>query len=212
MQINSQVAEQPSSSSSLQEVNKSNKSASEVKKEASPSNSEVASSQTVNSVKKNIAEEVNHKENKNTSKKNSQLFANASHDKSDSSWENLQANASENISEEINLIGSGIQPISYQARFKKAPYRDLPVMAANENSSRENNSPLKFTSVASTLGSELLRLSGREDYLKTSSAFNPQASEKKKVPLVLNIKGKKFDFYHKFFSKRNQSSSEPKQN
>ena len=210
--INSQVAEQPVSSPSSQEENKSNNSASEVKKQASPSNSEIASSQTVNSAEKNIAEKVNHKENKNTSKKNSQLFADASHDKSNSSPENLQANASENISDEMTLIGSGIQPISYQARFKKASYRDLPVMAANENSSRENNSPLKFTSVASTLGSELLRLSGREDYLKTSSAFNAQEGEKKKVPLVLNIKGKKFDFYHKFFKKRNQSSSEQKQN
>ena len=28
------------------------------------------------------------------------------------------------------------------------------------------------------------------------------------VGFLVNIKGKKFDFYHKFFSKRNQSSSE----
>src|SRR2546430_7505925 len=109
------------------------------------------------------------------------------------------------------MIGSEIQPISYQARFKKASYRGVPTMASNKNSSSHGNkSPMKFTSVATILGSELLRLSGREDYLKTTSAFNMQGTERKKLPLVINIKGKKFDFYHKFFRKRNNSSSEAK--
>ena len=63
------------------------------------------------------------------------------------------------------------------------------------------------------LGSELLRLSGREDYLNTTSALSAQSNERNKRPLIINIKGKKFDFYHKFFRKRNHSSSsEPKSN
>ncbi|HYV90376.1 MAG TPA: hypothetical protein VE978_01275 [Chitinophagales bacterium] len=206
--VNSPVAEQPSFSSPQTEKG-SSKDANEKVKQITP-HSELATEHTLNSTQTNSTNKVNHSRSENRGKENSEQFADASvHIESNPSTENTQTISTTNVEDEMTTIGSGLQPISYQARFKKAPYRAVSITAANKNSaSPENKSIKKFTSVASALGSELLRLTGREDYLKTTSAFNSQGAEKKKLPLVISVKGKKFDFYHKFFRKRNHSSSE----
>jgi hypothetical protein len=105
-------------------------------------------------------------------------------------------------------IGTIIPPISYQARFRKAAYRNI--RRSDEEKRMAENKPVKFSSVATALGGELLRLSGREDYLKTGLGFN-ESPKQKRVPLTLSIKGNRFDFYHRFFKNRKHSSTDQKQ-
>ncbi|MEO5675646.1 MAG: hypothetical protein ABIQ74_13465 [Chitinophagales bacterium] len=114
--------------------------------------------------------------------------------------------------DQMTRVEHKIQMINYRPAFRKAPYRKPPALPPAQYASRNNKQGSKLTTVAAALGSELLRLSGREDFLKTISSFNDEISEKKKLPVALTIKGNKFSFYHKFFKKRNQSSAQPKQN
>ena len=202
------VAQQPASSSASQTNNETKKTVNEISKPPVSNQTELVSQQALNSAKKIVADRSSQGKNANPEKENPQQFADASlHNNPNSSMINAQSN----VADEIATISSEIQPISYQARFKKATYRPAPIMTDKNSAASENKSPAKFTSVATALGSELLRLSGREEYLKTTtSAFSRQTNERKKLPLVISIKGKKFDFYHKFFSKRNHSSSAPK--
>ncbi len=108
----------------------------------------------------------------------------------------------------MSKIQVDLQPISYKASSKKATYRRSIPEPYNPYVSAEDKQPVKFTTVAAAFGGELLRLSGREDYLKTASAFNGN-SEKQKLPLAVTIKGSHFNFYYKFFKKRNHAASSP---
>lgn len=136
---------------------------------------------------------------------------NHDHDAESSSFNNDPDNKLMTV-DQMTRVEHKIQMINYKPAFRKAPYRKPLVSPPAQFAVRDNKQGSKLTTVAAALGSELLRLSGREDFLKTISAFNDEISEKKKLPVALTIKGNKFSFYHKFFKKRNQSSPQPKQN
>ncbi len=108
--------------------------------------------------------------------------------------------------EMINKIDNDVKPIAYKATVRKAAYRKPLPAPYNTYAQNDHKATTKITTVAAALGGELLRLSGREDYLKTSSAFNESAA-KQKLPLAVSIKGSRFNFYHIFFKKRKHSSS-----
>lgn len=93
-------------------------------------------------------------------------------------------------------------------RTSKAPYL-VPVYeevaapqqtAANSN----NNTVGGWLSIASVVGTEILKLSGRGDLVKASSDVAEQP--KKKEPVTLSIQTRKFSFYHKFLNKNNAST------
>jgi len=205
-EVISPVAEQSSSSSSQPSQKDSNTNTNGIERPSNAKNSELASDEISNSAVKNSADKNNHKKSSNINQERSGTLADVSPAaESNTLLANLEAQKT--VTADMTKIGGEVAPISYQPRFKKALYREAPVVFANNNTAAENKSTMKFSSVATVLGSELLRLSGREDYLKGTSAFNEAAVEKKKLPLALSIKGNKFNFYHKFFKKRSSSES-----
>lgn len=204
------VAEQSSTSTSSSHASHddSNTNANEIESQLNTKNPDLASDQISNSAGENLADKINHPNITNGNEKRADLLADAS----PIAENTIPANrGGEGMSTgDMTKIGDEVTPISFQPRLKKALYREVPIVFARKNTVAENKSTMKFSSVATRLGSELLRLSGREDYLKSTSAFNATAVEKKKLPLVVSIKGNKFNFYHKFFKKRGQTSSESK--
>lgn len=94
------------------------------------------------------------------------------------------------------------KPLTAYRKTARAPYL-VPVyeMAANTQESGTNNISNQLGSVlsiASVVGSEILKLSGRGDLLKTPET---EEHEKVKEPFSLSIQTKKFAFYHKFMNK-----------
>lgn len=187
------VQSSPSSSSSQQSQG-----------ESTAKNSDLASSEVSNSTDKNLADRGHHK-NSGTNKDSHTAAGTSPTGESNTLLANREDQAP--ITSDMMKIGVDVAPISYQPRFKKAYYQDVPVAFADKNTVAENKSTMKFSSVATALGSKFLRLTGREDYLKSTSAFNEAAVEKKKLPVALSIQGSKFNFYHKFFKKRSSSES-----
>ncbi len=145
------------------------------------------------------------KKNKSLSHHNTQLYTDASSQHSTNSVSPFN-DVSTADNDEVSRIAMATTPINFQRAFKKASYR------SPSNSIAEKKPAVKFSSVAVALGSELLRLSGREDYLNSSTAFNSSGSDRRKLPMALSITGKKFNFSHTFFKKRNHTSSQPKTN
>ena len=110
------------------------------------------------------------------------------------------------------LDDRSVNHIFYQPKFRKAAYRNTGDAASSGGVASPKTSMGTATSLARTLGSEFLKLSGREDYLKESSAFDGQEDRRKMGPVALNIKTEKFDLYHKFFKKKVRSNSSPDKN
>lgn len=90
-------------------------------------------------------------------------------------------------------------------RGSKAPYL-VPVYVqekAVQPQTVSNNSPGGWLSIASVVGTEILKLSGRGDLLKTEEA---EEQPKRKEALTLSIQTKKFAFYHKFLNKNHSTN------
>jgi hypothetical protein len=101
---------------------------------------------------------------------------------------------------ELTPLESRKQPIYYQARQKKALYKDIPA-PATASASKEPASPIG--NFAYSLGTELLKLSGRGDYLPAEIA----SADRNKGPLALNLEGEKFGFNTTLFKKRGEKNS-----
>ncbi|MFI5135216.1 MAG: hypothetical protein ACHQD9_05150, partial [Chitinophagales bacterium] len=80
---------------------------------------------------------------------------------------------------------------------------DVPARFASEQ-----NSSNTAGAIAESLGGELLRLSGRGDYLPASY----YADQKNKEPLALNIGSDKFGFSTTLFKKRAEKNSSTDKN
>ena len=90
-------------------------------------------------------------------------------------------------------------------RGSKAPYL-VPVYVQENDVQPQNvsNSSLGgWLSIASVVGTEILKLSGRGDLLKTEEA---EEQPKRKEALTLSIQTKKFAFYHKFLNKNHSTN------
>ncbi len=102
----------------------------------------------------------------------------------------------------------GLKPLPVRRRINRAPYL-VPVYntpATNQHELATNNISNQvgsLLSIASVVGSEILKLSGRGDLLKT-----PESEEKEKIkePFTLSIQSKKFSFYHKFSNRKDGSA------
>ena len=101
--------------------------------------------------------------------------------------------------------------ISYQRRQVRAPYLVLVYDNEKEESPVANNSRsstgVSWLSLASVVGSELLRLTGRGELVKPLAADTSE-QYKPKETLAISIQSEKFSFYHKFLKK--DKSSTPK--
>lgn len=114
------------------------------------------------------------------------------------------------------LFAEAMQPLSnapaeaipHRQIFKKAPYlvpvydETKPEEQPHRNLIANNSSLGGWLSIASVIGTEVIKLSGRGELLK-SNADDEQP--KKKEPVTLSIQTKKFAFYHKFL-KRNKGT------
>jgi hypothetical protein len=110
-----------------------------------------------------------------------------------------------------NITALPVSPakgIAYHHRLSKAPYL-VPVReGSEENVATRNSTPASgWLSVASVLGSEMLRLSGRGDLVKNGNSGQEHTVEKEKEALALAIQSKKFSLYHKFFNKKKSSEN-----
>jgi hypothetical protein len=93
------------------------------------------------------------------------------------------------------------QPIYYLPKQRKALYKELP-----ENlTAQSTTNARQFTkgSLAANLGEELLRLSGRGDYLPAEA----RAGNEDKQPLALNIEAERFGLNTTLFKKRADKTS-----
>jgi hypothetical protein len=115
-------------------------------------------------------------------------------------------NQNENFSDEemIPLRNNGSNQIYYVPKQKKAMYKKLGESATAPE--RTPSSPI--ASFASSLGSDLLRMSGRGDYIP-ASAYNDQ---KNKGPLALNVGNERFGFSTTLFKKRADKNPSPDKN
>ncbi|MEO6167090.1 MAG: hypothetical protein ABIO46_09090 [Chitinophagales bacterium] len=92
-------------------------------------------------------------------------------------------------------------------RVTRAPF--LVPVYENENPDQNagnngNKAVGSWLSVASVVGTEILKLSGRGDLVKSADA---EEQHKTKEALSLSIQTKKFSFYHKFLNKKHSSTS-----
>lgn len=120
------------------------------------------------------------------------------------------------------LTSSDISPLAYTSvmypltvddpaqlpihrRGTKAPY--LVPVYVQENVAQQqgvsNNSLGGWLSIASVVGTEILKLSGRGDLLKAEETTE---QPKRKEALTLSIQTKKFSFYHKFLNKNHSTN------
>ncbi|HUM48083.1 MAG TPA: hypothetical protein PLD84_14220, partial [Chitinophagales bacterium] len=108
--------------------------------------------------------------------------------------------------EPMNVVLPGQLP-NYR-RVTKAPYL-VPVYeneTTNQQAANNANRVVgSWLSVASVVGTEILKLSGRGDLVKSDAAVEEQ--HKTREALSLSIQTKKFSFYHKFLNKKHSSTS-----
>ncbi len=89
-------------------------------------------------------------------------------------------------------------------RGTKAPYL-VPVYTEENIAQRQetgSNNLGGWLSIASVVGTEILKLSGRGELLKVEE---PATETRRKEALTLSIQTKKFSFYHKFLNKKQSS-------
>ena len=102
------------------------------------------------------------------------------------------------------ISNGGATPIYYQARQKKVLYKDVaapqPVVASRTTS---GSSPIG--TLAAGLATDLLKWSGRGDYLPESTTT--ASAEKNKEPLALNLDADRFGFNTTLFKKRAEKNS-----
>lgn len=102
------------------------------------------------------------------------------------------------------ISNDGATPIYYQARQKKVLYKEVaalqPVVASRTNS---GSSPIG--TLAAGLATDLLKWSGRGDYLPESTTT--ASAEKNKEPLALNLDANRFGFNTTLFKKRAEKNS-----
>jgi len=110
-------------------------------------------------------------------------------------------------SEMTPIADNTSQQIYYLPKAKKATYREVPPDNATRFASEATQSS-PAASIASSLGGELLRLSGRGDYLPASY----YADQKNKEPLAVNIGTDKFGFSTTLFKKRSEKNSSTDKN
>jgi hypothetical protein len=102
-----------------------------------------------------------------------------------------------------------LQGISYHHPLQMAPYL-VAVYDEKVNSNQNYNgfSGPSWLSLASVVGTELLRLSGRADFIKSSSDSFDKLKSKEVVAVSLNTD--RFAFYHKFSKKKKFTNSKKK--
>lgn len=129
---------------------------------------------------------------------------------------NKQQPFQEPAPESAPVLASNMEPlnvtplngISYRRHQSKAPYlvpvyedgKQSPAVASNGSSSGGG-----WLSIASVVGSELLKLSGRGDLVKQPAAVD-SSQHKPKEALALSFESKKFSFYHKFIPRKKSST------
>lgn len=112
------------------------------------------------------------------------------------------------------LADADLEPIKMKSpdllpgfkRASKAPYL-VPVYESNATNIADASNGISsqvgsLLSIASVVGSEILKLSGRGDLVKSQ---NEDQQLKTREPFSISIQSKKFSFYHKFKNKEKQA-------
>ncbi|MBA3648375.1 MAG: hypothetical protein H0W62_07475 [Chitinophagales bacterium] len=101
--------------------------------------------------------------------------------------------------------------IPVQSRMNRAPYYVFVNESKSGNNelgnSNKNTNVMGWLSIASLVGEELLRITGRGELIKNSEARDETMQIKTKNPVAVSVDTEKFSFYHKFFKKRNKRST-----